>query len=247
MSQLNAFDLMQADESESARKARFFASASHDIKQQLHALGLFLDPLEKTFGEVQDPLVRRSMQGIQQSWRALDELLSQIMDLARLDAGSFHPAWESVDLDDILKGLVLQHSAAAEATGVRLVLISKPAQRIMADELMLRRVVSNLIDNAIKFSSPGQTVAITTRSRDGHWMIQVRDGGPGIPEALHERIFEEFFQADNTGRTRQRGSGLGLAIVRGFVHQMKGRIEIHSKVGNGCCMSVLLPKAPPLT
>lgn len=246
MSQLNAFELMQAGESESTRKARFFASASHDIKQQLHVLGLFLDPLEKTFGEVQDPLVRRSMQGIQQSWRALDELLSQIMDLARLDAGSFHPKLESVDLNEILRALVLQHSAAAEATGVRLVLLSKPNRRILADELMLRRVVSNLVDNAIKFTSPGRTVAVTTRSRGGHWMIQVRDAGPGIAKALHGRIFEEFFQVESAGRMRQRGSGLGLAIVRGFVQQMNGQIEVRSRLGFGCCMNVLLPKAPPL-
>jgi signal transduction histidine kinase len=228
---------------EDQAKARFFASVSHDLKQHVHAIGLFLDPLLRTFGAAPDPLVRRSLNGIQQSRRSLDELLSELLDLARLDAGSFRPTLESVELHDVLGKVVLQHSASAEKAGVRLVILSSPGRTVVADEMMLRRVISNLLDNAIKFSGPGQTVVLNTRPAGDRWMIQVRDAGPGIEASSQERIFEEFVRIESVELGHKNGYGLGLAIVRRLVCQLNGEMKVRSRLGCGCCMSVYLPKA----
>ena len=227
----------------SIAKSRFFASVSHDLRQPVHAIGLYLDPLIQTLGSRPDPLIRRSLEGIQQSWRALDDLLSQVLDLTRLDAGSVRPSIEIVHLDSLIRSLILQHSASAEKAGVRLISLSRPERAVLADELMLKRVLSNLLDNAIKFSSPGQSVVLTTRPAGNTWCLQVRDAGPGIPEQARESIFEEFVQIGNEGRDRQNGYGLGLAIARRFVTLMNGSIQVRSRIGNGCCMNIFLPRA----
>ena len=224
-------------------KSRFFASVSHDLRQPVHAIGLYLDPLIRSLGALPDPLIRRSLEGIQESWRALDDLLSQVLDLTRLDAGSVLPTIEVVNLDVLVRSLILQHSAAAEKVGVRLIALSKPDHAVLADELMLKRVVSNLLDNAIKFSAFGQSVVLTSRPSGENWCLQVRDAGPGIPEHAQDTIFEEFVQIGNEGRDRQNGYGLGLAIARRFVTLMKGSIQVRSRLGHGCCMNILLPKA----
>lgn len=224
-------------------KSRFFASVSHDLRQPVHAIGLYLDPLIRSLGALPDPLIRRSLEGIQESWRCLDDLLSQVLDLTRLDAGSVLPTIEIVNLDNLVRSLILQHSAAAERAGVRLIALSKPDHLVFADELMLKRVVSNLLDNAIKFSTCGQSVVLTSRSSGENWCLQVRDAGPGIPEHAKDAIFEEFVQIGNEGRDRQNGYGLGLAIARRFVTLMKGSIQVRSKLGHGCSMNIFLPKA----
>ena len=228
----------------SLAKSRFFAAVSHDLRQPVHAIGLYLEPLAQALGQLQgDPGARRALGGIRQSWQALDGLLSQVLDLTRMDAGTLRASLEPVELAPVVRAVVMQHSAMAERAGVRVVALTQGRKpRIaMTDELMLRRVLSNLLDNAIKFSPPGGCVLIAVRAGAGTWRIQVRDDGPGIPADQQDSVFEEFVQIDNHARNRQQGYGLGLAISRRFAHAMLGELTLDSTAGRGSCFTLALP------
>ena len=224
-------------------KSRFFAAVSHDLRQPVHAIGLYLLPLLALAQKAQDGAALRAVEGINQSWRALDDLLSQVLDLTRLDSGVVTPELQPTEIAPIVSSLVMQHSAVAEAAGVRVVALVRPGAFAMADGLMLIRMLSNLLDNAIKFSPPGGSVLVALRPAGALWRLQVRDSGVGIAQGAQERIFEEFVQVDNEARDRQRGLGLGLAIAKRFALLMNGNIEVRSELGRGCCMTITLPRA----
>ena len=226
-------------------KSRFFAAVSHDLRQPVHAIGLYLDPLIKLARSANDVAAQRAAEGIRQSWRALDDLLSQVLDLTRMDSGALQAQLQSVELAPLVRDMVMQHSAAAERASVRVVALVETGRFAAADALMLKRVISNLLDNAIKFSPPGRPVVIALRRGEDAWRIQVRDAGIGIASEAQARIFEEFVQINNEARDRQRGLGLGLAISKRFVLLMGGTIAVRSAPGQGCCMTVTLQKATP--
>jgi two-component system, sensor histidine kinase len=223
-------------------KARFFAAVSHDLRQPVHAIGLFLDPVHKTCAASKDLPALKAIEGIQQSWSALDGLLSQVLDLTRSDSGVLVAEMAPVALSPLLRGLVMQHSGAAERMGVRMIALVKTDAYAYADELMLKRIVSNLIDNAIKFSPPGSVVLLTVRRAGPKWRLQVRDAGIGIAQHEQAMVFEEFVQLANSGRDRDRGLGLGLAIARRFAHLMESDLHLRSALGQGTCMTLILPR-----
>jgi signal transduction histidine kinase/CheY-like chemotaxis protein len=223
-------------------KSRFFAAVSHDLRQPVNAIGLYLDPLIRLSRTAQDEAAQHAIEGIRQSWRALDDLLSQVLDLTRMDSGVVQAHLQAIEIAPLVRSLIMQHSAAAERAGVRLVTLVKSGKYAIADDLMLQRVLSNLIDNAIKFSPSGGVVVVVLRSAKNTWRIQVRDAGVGIALDAQDKIFEEFVQLGNDARDRQNGLGLGLAISKRFTVLMGGQLEVRSAPGCGCCMTVTLHK-----
>lgn len=223
-------------------KSRFFAAVSHDLRQPVHAIGLYLEPLVTLSRNTGDRAAQHAVEGIRQSWRALDDLLSQVLDLTRMDSGVVEADIKPIEIAGLVRSLILQHSAAAEHAGIRIVALVKAESFVMADDLMLRRVLSNLLDNAIKFAPAGSTVVVAMRHGQDVWRLQIRDAGRGIARDAQDKIFEEFVQLQNHGRDRQSGLGLGLAISRRFVLLMRGSISVRSAPGQGCCMTVTLPK-----
>lgn len=219
-------------------KSRFFAAANHDLRQPVHALGLYLDMLER------QPLNREGLaarSGAKRAWEALSTQLNQLLDLARADAGALRPQMERVLLADVLKSQVDHHGIPAMSKGQRLIIRGGDGCHVDADPLMLARVLDNLVGNAIKFSPRGATVALMVRrGGSGAWCIQVRDNGPGIPLAEQKGIFEDFVQGGNGHRDRRAGYGLGLAIARRFTEAMGGTIAVRSCEGRGSVFSVRL-------
>lgn len=222
-------------------KARFFAAVSHDLRQPVHAIGLYLAPL---LTGMKDERSKKALEGIYQSWHALDDLLSHVLDLTLMDAGKVQAELSAVELAPLVTGLVVQHSAAAEKKSIRILALVAPQRYVLADMLMLKRVLSNLLDNAIKFSHEDGRIVIAVRSVGTAWSIQVRDSGHGIALDMQAKVFEEFVQIDNPERDRTQGLGLGLAIARRFTALMQGQMHLRSASGAGTCLSVLLPKAP---
>ncbi len=238
----SAEDAVDAVATVGLAKARFFAAVSHDLRQPVHAIGLYLAPL---LASEKEGRTQQAVEGIYQSWQALDDLLSQVLDLTRMDAGNLQVELTTVDLAPLVRGLVVQHSATAEKKGIRMVAMVPPGRYVLADLLMLKRVLSNLIDNAIKFSPEDARIVVAARPVGVHWCVQVRDAGPGIAQAEQAKVFEEFVQLNNPERDRALGMGLGLAIAKRFVQMMNGQLSVRSAPGAGTCMSVLLPKAWP--
>ena len=230
------------DEAERANlaKSRFLAAASHDLRQPLHALGLFLSEL------TQQPLDERSRQitgRLTASTEAMEGLLDSLLDISRLDAGVLTPEPSVFDMHAKLEHIVAGQTSAAAARGLDLRLRCQPCWAV-SDPLLFERIVANLVGNAIRYTPQGR-VLVTCRRRGERLRVEVRDSGPGIAADDQEVIFQEFVQLGNAERARDKGLGLGLAIVRRLVDLLGHHLELRSALGRGSVFAVELPAAPP--
>ena len=244
-SRLQAEQAAKAMTAVALAKSRFFAAISHDLRQPVHAIGLYLDAVERVVAESASAHAKHALIGITVSWQTLNDLLSKVLDLARLEANMETPDLCPLPLAPLLQDVVLQHSSIAERKGVRLVVLSKPDAVVNADELMLKRVLSNLLGNALKFAPAGSAVVIAVRRTKDNFRIQVRDAGCGIAEEDQAHIFSEFVQINNQERDPSQGLGLGLAIAKRLTELLGGIISVRSRAGAGCCMTVTLPRHLP--
>ncbi|MEY4563996.1 MAG: hypothetical protein RLZZ618_3273, partial [Pseudomonadota bacterium] len=216
-------------------KSRFLASASHDLRQPMHALGLFAATLEKHLhGTSLQPTVSNMLRSID----ALEQSFSAMLDISKLDAGVIEPNMQSFPIRDLFRVLHMHCTGQAEELGLSLRF--KPGGKIVtSDPQLLQRVLGNLIHNAIRYTQEGGIVVVV-RQRDGHISIEVWDTGIGIaPEEL-PRVFDEFYQVTNPGRDRSRGLGMGLAIVKRLVLLMGHSLEVNSTPGRGTVFRILL-------
>lgn len=230
------------DEAERANlaKSRFLAAASHDLRQPLHALGLFLSEL------AQQPLDERSRQltgRLVASTDAMEGLLDSLLDISRLDAGVLTPELAVFDMHAKLEHIVAAQNSAAAARGLTLRLRCPPCWA-HSDPLLFERVVANLLSNAIRYTPQG-VVMVACRRRGDRLRIEVRDSGLGIAPEDQQVIFQEFVQLGNAERARDKGLGLGLAIVRRLVDLLGHRLELRSTPGRGSVFAVELPGAAP--
>ena len=231
-----------ATEQASAEKTRFLAAASHDLRQPLHAIALFSSTLER---ELEGSAQAEPAQGLMRAVRALGQSLDSLLDVARLDAGSVKPRWQPVSLDALL--LTLQHSFAprAQAAGLQLRLRASGLW-VRSDPQLLQRLLSNLLDNALKYTQQGG-VLVTARRRGSQVCVEVRDSGIGIAPELRSRVFEEFYQVNNPGRDRSRGLGIGLAIVQRLARELSHELQLDSWPRLGTRVRVHAPRTPAPT
>jgi len=225
----------QAEEANRA-KSRFLASASHDLRQPLHAISL----LSAVLGEVsRDHTVSEISSQMQRSVDSLDRLFSALLDLSKLDAGVMVPARTSIDPSKAFAPVLREYQQRAQMQG--LAWYARMAQgELMLDAVLVERILRNLLDNAIKYTPHGK-VSVTLRQDHGEVVMTVADTGLGIDETERERVFEEFYQISNRERDRRQGLGLGLAIVKRLVTLLGGRISLESAPGVGSTFEVVLP------
>lgn len=199
--------LRDTAETANQAKSRFFAAASHDVRQPLQAVMLTFHALR--FARSDE---RRSqlLNDAERNLGALRQLFDQVLDISRIDAGALPIAPQAVPLQAMFDKLEARFAAEAAAKQVWLRFAATP-RAVHSDPDALERILANLVGNAIKYTERGG-VWVGLRSARGR--IEVRDSGVGIAKAQHERIFDEFFQVDNPGRDRASGLGLGLSIVR---------------------------------
>lgn len=217
-------------------KSRFFAAASHDLRQPLHALQLFLGDLARVTG---NPEQRVLVQRIESAARAMTGQLRSMLDISRLDMANIIPERTQFPLTDIFDQLNATYAPAAETAGVRLLFRARTAT-LETDPALLTRLVGNLIDNAIKFA-PGGTVLVCAHWRANAVRIEVRDNGKGIPSDHQQAIYEEYFQIDNDARDPGAGLGLGLAIAHRIAKLLGANISLRSAVGHGSTFALTLP------
>jgi len=225
--------LQQANEA----KSQFFAAASHDLRQPLHALSYYTSLLRP---HAQDaPHVER----IEQCAGALDDLLAGVLDISRIDAGRIKPSPRPVALDELLGRLGSLYLGAAAAKGLELRLHVPPLWT-HSDPALLQRVVSNLLSNALRYTSSGG-VLLALRRRGDQLRLQVHDTGVGIALEAQGQIFDDFVQLGNPQRDPSQGVGLGLATVRRLCAVLGLRITVRSAPGRGSCFELLLPHIEP--
>ncbi|MFS2054143.1 sensor histidine kinase, partial [Variovorax sp. CT11-76] len=198
-----------ATERASQEKSRFLGTASHDLRQPLHAIALFGAALEN---ELRHRPEGRNAERLMRAVHALGHSLDTMLDVSRLDAGVVAPVLDAVPLDAMF--LTLNHTFSAQAEQRQLQLrVRASGLWVRSDPQLLHRMLSNLMDNALKYTWRGG-VSVIARERGEVVWIEVRDTGIGIAPEQSGRIFEEFYQIDNPGRDRSRGLGIGLAIVQ---------------------------------
>ena len=209
-------------------KTQFFAAASHDLRQPLHALGLFASALSD---KIKEPDVLNVVHSINSSVGALEGLFNELLDISKIDAGAIQAVPQAVSLGKLFDRLRLDFDAEAYDKGLRLSIRPNDFW-VRSDPILLERIVRNLVTNALRYTRQGG-VLVAARRRGGTVSIEVWDTGIGIAEEQQEQIFDEFVQLANPERSSKKGLGLGLSIVRRLCTLLEHPIELRSIVGRG--------------
>lgn len=230
-----------ATERASVEKTRFLAAASHDLRQPLHAIALFGAALQNA---LHDHPEHQNAERLMRSVNALGHSLDTMLDVSRLDAGVITPDIRPVALDTLLVSLNHVFLARAEQADLQLRVQASGAW-VYSDAQLLQRMLSNLVDNALKYTVRGGVI-VRVRSRGERLWIEVRDTGIGMAPEQLGRIFEEFYQINNPERDRARGLGIGLSIVQRLSRLLDHQVQVHTRVDRGTRFRVhLAPAHPP--
>ncbi|MBT6913003.1 MAG: PAS domain S-box protein, partial [Rhodospirillaceae bacterium] len=227
--------MARAEESSDA-KTRFLAAASHDLRQPLHSMELMLEILAR---QSLDPGQQELVSDIAQAANIAGGLLNPLLDFSRLEAGMVEPEFVEFPVAALLSDMEVGFRPQAEEAGLNLTLVPCSAT-IRSDRVLLSRIVSNLLSNAIRYTETGR-VLIGCRRQQEVLRIEIWDTGAGI-EARHLNvIFEEFQQIETFGRDRDKGLGLGLAIVNAQAALLGHEVRVSSQPGRGSCFTIEVP------
>lgn len=255
-------DDLRSGQAEKRAKNQFLAAASHDLRQPLHALGLFLNSLEKS---VDDDEGRYLLDKIRSSTGALNGLFNSLLDISRLDAGVVHVNPTHVNLDRLLGNIKAEYSQIAQQESSKL-FVQKCGLAVFTDEVLLLRILRNLVENSL-LHAPGSEITLSVEKVAGNkpepsasttsgsteqmpgdhpastklCEIKVSDTGPGIPLAKQELVFSEYYQLQNPERDRNKGLGLGLSIVKRLVDLLGHKLVLDSDSGSGTTFRLSVP------
>lgn len=224
-------------------RAAFLAAVSHELRSPLNAILGFTDLLMQEVDGPLTPSAREELEQVRASGAHLAELINDILELSALEGGQLKLSRRTIDLVPLAGEVLREASALARGRPVRLSLTGEPSVIIHADNKRMRQILTNLVGNAVKFTSQGE-VTVTVGRQGRYARISIRDTGPGINAADRAMIFEEFKQPEGE-KKRRRGSGLGLAIARRLVLMHGGSIQLESEVGRGSTFEVRLPLDVP--
>jgi len=223
------------------RQANFVDSVTHELKSPISSLKLYLETLEmRTLSDEQ----RTQFYGVMDhELERLDHLITQLLEVGRLDAIGMQADPEDVPLEPLLRKCVQSICAHHHRDPAETVVFDLQAAVIHARPLVLETVFRNLLDNAFKYAGDPPRIEVQLRVNDrSHVITRIADNGQGVPPELRKRIFRIFFRAGSELTRRQKGTGLGLYIVHTLVRQMKGRISVHDRPGeSGSVFEVDLP------
>lgn len=216
-------------------KTRFFAAAGHDILQPLNAARLYSSSLVERLGDSENSVL---VQNIDSSLESVESILGAVLDISRLDTGAMKPRLQSVPLSDLLRRIETDFAPVARAANLRLTVIPT-SLTVRTDPNLLRRLVQNLVSNAIKYTPRGK-VLVGVRREGGNAVIQVLDSGIGIPPSKFRTVFKEFARLDEGAKTAS-GLGLGLSIVDRISRVLNHAVDLQSKPGKGTRFRVTMP------
>lgn len=229
---------LRESEQAQAERLRFFSAANHDLRQPVMAMGLQAEVLRQQLSAGEDTVtVLNTVAALSRAQQALEGLTNQLLEIGRIESAAdpFSPV--AVALAPLL-------AEFARQAGSGRVRVRCPASAVVwTDLLALRRILGNLVDNALKFTPRGR-VLLACRRRGEAWRIEVRDAGIGIAFEAQERVFGDFEQVGNIERNLQRGHGLGLAIVRRLALRLGVEVSLRSAPGRGSVFAFELPAAP---
>jgi signal transduction histidine kinase len=218
-------------------KNNLLANAAHDLRQPVHALAFYADWLRN-----EPDVAAEVVPKILQATDSVNTLFNSLFDFAKLEAGAVQPQFKAVPVCEIVNDLIIQFGPAAETKGLALRQRISPAY-VWTDSVLVRRIVGNLVANAVRYTDQGGVLIATRRRKDSVW-IEVWDTGVGIAPEHHTQVFKEFYKASHHEGTED-GFGLGLAIVRRLVDVLGHTVHLRSQLGRGTCMRVQITLAAP--
>ena len=231
------------DAAEAANRAKsaFLANTSHEIRTPLNGvLGLARLAAQP---DLPAPQRQAYLDQIIESAQALAGILSDILDVAKIESGKLQLEAAAFDLSGLLSSLAQVYSALASSQGLGFALDVDPGlpRWVLGDAVRVRQILANFLQNALKFSATGSVRLVARCDAPGWLRFEVQDTGPGIPPELQARLFDRFTQADESTTRRFGGTGLGLSICRELAGLMGGEVGLHSQAGAGSCFHALLP------
>jgi signal transduction histidine kinase/CheY-like chemotaxis protein len=228
-----AEDARRAAENATRSKTQFFAAASHDLRQPLQAIGIYVSLLRKRAHGPLEPLVGNLSTAVE----SLSKLVEELLEISRLDSGAIQPRQQQVLLDELFA--VLEQEFMPQAAGKGLELrVRRSRVAIETDQLLLMRVLRNLLANAIKYTQKGG-ILLAARPRGGIISLEVWDTGPGIRQQELDRVFEEFYRGESSrGEGGKGGFGLGLSIVKRICGILGHPLVVTTRPGSGTVFRV---------
>lgn len=234
-------DVTEARRVEAVRRD-FVANVGHELKTPVGALTLLAEAVQEA---ADDPeAIRRFSARMRHEAERLARLVRELIDLTRLQGGDPLPVLEPVPLDGIVAEAIDRTRLAASAKGIELTAACESGLVVRGVESQLITAVTNLLTNAVAYSSMQTHVSVGTRARSGFAEIAVTDAGVGIPDDARQRVFERFYRVDESRATATGGTGLGLSIVKHIVTNHGGSVEVWSEPGIGSTFTVRIPLAP---
>jgi signal transduction histidine kinase len=225
----------------SQHKSQFLANMSHELRTPLNAILGYAELLvDGIYGEVPQKAMA-VLERVQNNGKHLLALINDVLDLSKIEAGQLVLTFEDYALPDVVQSVVIATEALASTKGLKMSATVQPGLPTgHGDARRLSQVLLNLVGNALKFTDQGE-VAIGAAAEDGHFVLTVRDTGPGIAPEDQHKIFGEFQQVDNSNTRKKGGTGLGLAISKRMVELQGGSIGVESELGHGATFRVTLP------
>ncbi|RMH31324.1 MAG: HAMP domain-containing protein [Nitrospirae bacterium] len=222
---------------------QFSADASHELRTPLTITKGETELALRRPRQVEDyrSVLESNLEEIDRMSRIVDELLF----LSRADLGEIKLHWGPVQLDEVLAHIQQQVTVLGQDRGIQATLTDVTPTTVYGDELRLRELLLNLVDNAVKYSHPGDTIELSLNHMGAYARLQVIDHGIGIAPEEQPRIFDRFYRADAARAHANKGTGLGLAICKWIVEAHRGAIHVHSTLNAGSCFTVLLPLSSP--
>lgn len=217
-------------------KTRFLAAASHDLLQPLNAARLYTSTLIERAKSTGFAELANS---IEASLTAVEDIMSALLDISRIDSGALKPAPAPIQVQDLLKKTEVEFAPMARERSISLRIVATKAS-VMADRSLVGRIVQNLVSNAIKYTPVGGKVLVGLRKRGNRWRLDVIDTGIGFNKDQHRLVFAEFSRLERGARMAQ-GLGLGLSIVQRLVTALGLTLELDSREGSGSRFSIYLP------
>ena len=219
-------------------KSKFLAAASHDLRQPVQSLMLLMEALSTC---TTDPATRKILTTMDRALGALKMLLDGLLDVSRLEAGAVEPARSVFPVTELLDRIAANSRPVAVRKGLLLHIMPCGAY-VNSDPMLLGRILQNLVENALRYTSQGR-ILVGCRRRGAVLRIEVWDTGIGIPANQQEDIFQEFVQVGNASRDRDQGLGLGLAVVRRLARMLDHPVSLRSEPGRGSVFRVEVPLA----
>ena len=235
------FDITQLEKLERVRQ-EFLSNVSHELRTPLTAIRAFVETLETGQLEENDDN-RRFLAIIRKNATRMQDLIDDILELSAIEAGNVEVKTEEIELGTLINDVITALGAKASSRNIAVKNKVPPRTTIVADPRRLEQMLTNLIDNAIKFNRDGGEVVISCETEEDRTRIMVQDTGDGIPAQHLERLFERFYRVDRARSREMGGTGLGLAIVKHLARAHGGEVRVTSELGKGSVFEIDLPRA----